>query len=341
MISLRDEGTFGVRIRELGVPVHALKMNTRIPAPKVLAQLRQCVRCFQPDVIQGWMYHGNIATNLAGMFSPKRPAVVWNVRHSLYALADEKPLTRLVIRANRWQSGNPDAIIYNSRVSREQHEAFGFCSTKGRVIPNGFDVERLKPDALLCTEVRREFGIPESAVVIGHVARFHPMKGHAPFLHAAEQVAREHQSVRFLVVGRDVSPHNPALAGIVPPELLGRFVFPGERPDVYRLMQALDVLVMSSKWGEGFPNVLGEAMACGVPCVTTDIGDSSDIVGSTGVVAPSPNSEALAQGMLAVLSKTPEELQALGLAARERVLARYGLDSVVMQYGELYEEVAS
>ncbi len=339
VLSLRDEGSFGPPIRELDVPVHFLDMRGGMPTPGTIAHLRRIARAFQPDILQGWMYHGNLAASLAARLAQGRPALAWNIRQSLYDIRNEKHLTRQVIRANRALSGRAKAVIYNSRLSRAQHESLGFQGSRAAVIPNGFELQRLQPDLETGTAVRKELGLPLDVRVIGHVARFHPMKDHASFLRAAVEVARRRPSVRFLLVGRDVSPANSVLAGIVPPELLERFVFTGERGDVHRIMQAMDVFCLSS-WSEAFPNVLGEAMANCIPCVATDVGDSADIVGATGIVVPPSDTGALASGLNAMLRKSPEERQALGREARERVESHYGIDSVVAQYANLYQTLS-
>jgi glycosyltransferase involved in cell wall biosynthesis len=336
VVSLRDEGTYGQHLIGLGVPVYTLEIRRGLPGLKAITLLRRLVREFQPDVIQGWMYHGNLAASLAGRMAPGYPAVAWNVRHSLYSLADEKFLTQQVIRMNQRLSSRVDAILYNSHISRKQHEVFGFAQARGRVISNGFDVDVIHPSSTTRGSTLCAMSIPKSAQVIGHVARFHPMKDHATFLKAAVQVAIKLPQVRFLVVGRGVDLVNPALVGIVPTHLVDRFHFLGERDDVPVLMQAMDVLCTSSAWGEAFPNVLGEAMATGIPCVATDVGDSSVIIGDTGIVVPPSDSQALAQGLLAMLSKTGDERQALGSAARQRVVANYTLPTIVNEYKELY-----
>jgi len=342
VLSLQDEGAYGPRIQSLDVPVYALGMRRALPRPVAAWRLREWVREIRPEVIQGWMYHGNLAASMAARMTPgQRPAVAWNVRQSLYSLAAEKPLTRQVIRANRWGSAGADAILYNSRLSREQHEAFGFASNCGQVIPNGFDTGQLRPDAVAGLATREALGIPRDAIVIGHVARFHPMKDHASFLRAALEVMQTRSDVVCLLAGRDVNLENPALAGIVPQGVEERFRFVGEREDVPDLMQAMDVFCLSSAWGEAFPNVLGEAMALGVPCVATDVGDSQDIVGETGEVVPPSDSEALARGLLAMLERPMEDRNALGQAARSRIEARYALPSVVAQYRELYERLST
>jgi glycosyltransferase involved in cell wall biosynthesis len=284
------------------------------------------------------MYHGNLAASLAAGLALGQPALAWNVRHSLYDLASEKPLTRQVIRANRVLSRRPETIIYNSRLSREQHERFGFNARRGVVIPNGFDLNRLRSDSEVGAVVRREFGIAPEALVIGHVARFHPMKDHVGFLRAAVAVARHLPRARFLMVGREVSVAKPEFAGIIPLDLLPRFVFTEERTDVPRLMQAMDVLC-SSSWSEAFPNVLGEAMACGVPCVTTDVGDSAAIVGETGIVVPPSDSAALARALSTMLEKRHETRRDLGRHARQRIATRYSIDAVTDRYTLLYENL--
>lgn len=339
VVSLRDEGAYGKWFREAGVTVYSLDMRRGVPGLLASKQLGRVVYKEQPEVIQGWMYHGNLAASLAAWLAPYQPNVAWSIRHSLYNLTDEKILTQQVIRLNRWLSGKVNSIIYNSRISKEQHEAFGFSEQASRVIPNGFNLDELARNRKRSTAIREQLGVSEQELVIGHVARYHPMKAHASFLRAAVQVARVIPEARFLLVGRGVSMEVPALASIVPQDLSARFIFLGERSDAQTLMQAMDVFCLSS-WSEAFPNVLGEAMASGVPCVVTDVGDSADIVGDTGIVVPPSDSEDLAQGLMTMLEKPAEERRALGRAARERIKANYGLKTVVGQYARLYNELA-
>nr|MDA3877952.1 glycosyl transferase family 1 [Halothiobacillus sp.] len=113
VLSLRDEGAYGRKIRDLGVPVYTLGMQRGVPGPLAVTRLRRLVRSLRPAIVQGWMYHGNLAAWLAQRMAPGRPALAWNIRHSLYGLSGEKRATRQVIRANRWLSGAPDALLYN------------------------------------------------------------------------------------------------------------------------------------------------------------------------------------------------------------------------------------
>lgn len=341
VLSLSDEGSFGKDIRALGVPVYTLGISSGLPTPAALVQLNRVVRDFQPDIVQGWMYHGNLAASLAKKLARNNPAEFWNVRHSLYSLAAERRMTRQVIRANRLLSTRVNVILYNSQVSRSQHEAFGFTANNGKVIANGFDTTVLRPNKDIRNAARQSLGIDPGEVIIGHVARFHPMKNQAAFLHAAVQVLKSRPEVSFLLAGRDVGLDNLALSGIVPARLHGRFRFLGERKDVSDLMQAMDIFCMSSAWGEAFPNVVAEAMSIGLPCVVTDVGDSADIVGDSGVVVVPGDINALAAGILAMLGKTIDERRELGGVARNRIERNYALPAIVQQYGALYERSMS
>lgn len=340
VLSLTDEGVFAEKIRDLGVTVYSLNLKSAMPSLSALVRLRKFVRDFQPDLIQGWMYHGNLFAMLSEKWFARQVGLVWNIRHSLYSLNHEKFLTRQVIRLNRLLSSQPDCIIYNSHLSRMQHEKFGFAASKGQVIPNGFDVNTLLP----CPETRRlarqTLGIGADKTIIGHVARFHPVKNHAGFLRAAVEVINIKKDVVFLLMGRDVHFDNPALQGIVPLDLQDKFYCLGERQDVDALMQAMDIFCLSSS-SEAFPNVLAEAMSLSLPCVTTDVGDSREIVAENGVVVPPNDAEALANGILAILDKTAQQRIEIGKKGRRSTELRYGIQQIVGCYEAVYSNICS
>ncbi len=341
IISLSDEGTLGPLISDLGVSVTSLGMRSGRPSFAGLIKLRRLVREFQPTLIQGWMYHGNLAAMLACTLASERPVLAWNIRHSLYSLNFEKIMTRQVIRANRFFSASPDAILYNSRLSRKQHEAFGFVSLNGVFIPNGIDEQKFFFSSSSRKRVRSELGIPAEAQIVGHVARLHPMKDRPVFVRAAVDLAFRHPETYFLLIGRDVSLDNEMLEQLIPAQVRDRFHLLGERSDVYELMRVMDVFCLSSAWGEGFPNVIGEAMATNVPCVATDVGDSAAIIGDTGFVVPSRDDEALASGIEMLLTMPMAERRALGEHARARIEENYSLGAIVEQYAALYERLMS
>ena len=340
VLSLMDEGMIGGRIRQLGVPVHSLHMRRGIGSLSALIRYRRLLREIRPDVIQGWMYHGNLFAWLGRVLSHGSPGVAWNIRQSMYGLEHEKWMTRWVIRANRLLSPRVDAIVYNSAVSRGQHEAFGFKVERGIVIPNGFDLNRLRPDQSRGSKIRSELGIPKDAMVVGHVARLHPMKDHGTFIRAAVQVARTLPQVHVVLIGKGVDTSAVDLIDPVPREMRPRFHFLGERTDVPNLIQMMDLMCQSS-WAEAFPNVLGEAMASEVPCVATDVGDSAEIVGDLGTIVPPRNDAALTRAIVEMLELPLATRAEMGARSRVRVVRAYDLQLIVKRYRELHESLAN
>lgn len=307
-----------------------------------LRRLWRIVRTASPELIQGWMYHGNLAATIGGWLAPRRPVVLWNVRHSLHDLALEKPMTRLILRASKRLSHLPAAIIYNSRISAAQHARFGFDDSRTVVIPNGFDgtVFRPRPDA--GARLRRELGIDPGRTVIGLVARDHPMKDPANLVRAVGLLRARGYAVHLVIVGRGLDEsHRELCAAVRESGLGGQVSLLGERTDIPALVAGFDVAALSSAWGEGFPNVLGEAMASGVPCVATDVGDCSWVLGPHGIIVPPRQSEALANALAKLIDLGPDARHQLGVAGRARILQHFSLQEVVRQYEALYLRVSA
>ena len=336
VISLSDKGVIGPSIEALGIPVYALGMRPSRPSLTGLLRLRKLVSSLRPNLVQGWMYHGNLAANLAGGGG----VVVWGIRQSLYGLDKERVLTRWVIRLGRFMSRYARAIVYNSRTSAHQHEAFGIDKARTCIIPNGFDAEVFRPDEAARINIRQELGLSDGAVLVGLVGRYHPMKDHRNFLNAAALLGKEFPDVHFLLAGNEVNADNPVLNAMLVEFGLERRVFLlGERKDIPQLNAALDIASSASAWGEGFANAIGEAMSCAVPCVVTDVGDSAWIVDETGRVVPKRDPVALAAAWKSLIMLSRDERQALGNLARQRVIENFSLGAVVKQYEDLYERL--
>ena len=337
VLVLMGRGTLSDEMTALGVEVDYIGMaQGAIPTLTNLFRIISIGRKFQPDIIQGWMYHGNVSAWFIKMFLSHRVRLLWNVRQSLYDLKNEKRLTRLLIGVSRHLSNAPKTIVYNSQVSSRQHEAAGYPHRSSKVIPNGFDLEKYLPDEaarhFLCNELELDEEIP----VVLHVARYHPMKDHRSMLIAAALTLAKLPSVKFIFVGSDVTDKNEHLTSILDEFGLKKgVILLGERSDLSRLMAAADLLVSSSAWGEGFPNVVGEAMSCGTPCVVTDVGDSAHLVGDCGRVVPPCNPEALSAQIQELLSDRRLRND-LGVRARQRVEGSYSLQQVSRAYLNLY-----
>lgn len=327
------------RIAELGVEVQNLGVNRSIPNPLRALSIVAIAHRFRPDLIQGWMYHGNFVASYAAAREKRNLPVLWNIQQSLYDISRERWLTAAVIRMGIRYSQRPARIIYNSRTAARQHEKFGYSADKTIVIPTGYDCAVFHPDEQARRNVRKEMGVADDQVLVGLVARHHPMKDHAGFFHAARLVAQAHPSVRFVMIGRDTDAQSPVADLARGNQLEDRVFLLGERSDIPRLTAALDIACSSSAWGEGFSNTIGEAMACGVPCVVTDVGDSAYAVGDTGISVPPSNPQALADAISRLIASGLDHRRCLGQAARRRIEAEFSLPAIVHRYEELYREL--
>ena len=331
VISLMDKGPLRESIEALGIPVYSPRMKSALPSPAAWWRFLKIVRNFQPDLLQGWMYHSNLAASFARFALRLTAPVVWSVHYTVASLKRERRLTAFVIKLCAPLSRRADHIIFVSRTSQAQHAALGYDIAKSCVLPNGINVKEFQPSAEARRSVRAELELPPDAPLCGNIGRFHPMKDHENFLRAAALIAGQRPDAHFLLAGRGVDNENKTLRQLITELNLGERVrLLGERYDVPRLAAALDVFVSASAYGESFPNIIGEAMACGVPCVVTDVGDCAWIVGATGAVVPPRDAAALANQCLTVLQLSPSS------AARARICENFALESVAAQYAELY-----
>lgn len=336
--SLRSAGSIGPRLQDAGIGVFALGLPRPVASAMAWPRLLAFLRASSPVLLHGWMYHGDLAAFAAArrMGVP----VVWGIRQSLGPGYRDKWLTRRIIDAGARLSARVDRIVYNSDASRAQHEARGYAAAVGEVIPNGFDTETLIPDDAARAAVRAELDIGSAAPVVAQVARYHPEKDYPTLLRAAARVAAALPECRFLLVGEGVDKANPGLAALVRELRLDAHVLMlGRRDDVPRLLAAVDVATLTST-GEAFPNALGEAMSCGVPCVGTAVGDVPYLVGNTGEVVPPSDPDAVAAAVVRLLLLPAAERRALGARARQRIIDNFSLDEVAKTYADLLFEVA-
>lgn len=341
VISLNGIGPLGKRIRDMGISVQSMEMRASISSSLSLLRLARAARRISPQLIQGWMYHGNLAAQLAGAVVRRPVKIIWNIRQSLYSLSDEKPATARAIRLGARLSNRPALILNNSQKSVAQHAGLGYATDKTLVIPNGFDTDSFVPSSEARASVRAELGVPQNTVLVGRVGRYHHTKDYPSFLRAAAVVLRDYPDTQFVAIGKDVDWNNDALRRQVHDlGLVERIHLLGERLDMPRLTAAFDIAISSSH-AEGFPNVIGEAMSCAVPCVVTDVGDSRWIVGDTGRVIASEESDVLAAGCMDLFEIGPDRRRELGLAARERIITHYSISSVAQRYESLYRGIVA
>jgi len=340
VVSLTTPGEFGPRFERIGVPVHSLGMRFGVSALVGVIRLAKRLSAFKPDLVQTWMYHADLLGGVAARLAGVGP-VIWGIRHSDLSIDHNKRSTLAVVRiCARLSSTIPIRILSCSKRACEIHAAAHYAAGKFVVIPNGFELDRFAPSDEARASVRAELGLRPETPLVGHVGRWHPQKNHAGLITAFAAVRSRRPDVRFVLAGTDVERANRPFWELVVDAGLADVCHPlGRRDDVPRLMASLDVLASSSH-GEGFPNVLGEAMAAGVCCAVTDVGDCAEVVGTTGRVAVAGDTQSLAAGVVSLLELPAAERKQLGQRARARVMQSYEIGEVVQRHERFYREIA-
>ena len=332
VVSLTNEGIYADKLRDMGVQVSCLRMRSLVTGVAGFLRLLRLMRRLRPKLVQTWLYHadlvGGLASRLAGI------PVCWGVRHSNLDPAANKRTTLWVVRWCAWFSRwVPHRIVSCSIRAILVHREFGYAD-RFSYIPNGLELSAYVPDPQIRNSVRERLGFHSGQRVIGHVGRLHPQKDYPTLLAAFRQLRSETVSVHLLLAGTGLSMENAQFT-----QLLGAkpqaIVALGSRLDIPQLLQAMDVFALSSV-GEAFPNAVAEAMAAGVPCVVTDVGDSAEIVGDTGWVVPASDPMALSAALVSALAESPLVRAARGIAARKRIEQNYTIERMVDAYERVW-----
>ena len=340
VVCMMDEGKYGPLLEAAGVSLHCLRMPQGKPTWQAVVHFWRLLRRVRPDVVQTWMYHADLMGGVMARLSGVRK-VFWGIRHGNLTPGTVKGSTikvaKLCAHLSEWV---PTRILSCSQQAMKAHTAIGYAENRMTVIPNGYELSRYAPDASARSRLRSEWGIADETFLMGMVARFDPQKDHVNLLAALQQLKKQGKAFHCVLVGTGMDAANMRLQHLLNTfgvadviSLLGR------RNDVPDVMNALDVHVLSSL-GEAFPNVLAEAMACGTPCVTTDVGDAADIVGETGWVGPPHDSTALASGVTQAEESragSPATWRERQLAARARIEQHFSIEKMVAAYAAVWQ----
>lgn len=331
------EDTYTDRLLRVGAHPIGLGMPRGRPTIAGVRKLVRIVRDVRPDLVVGWMYHGNFIASLLRGTALVRAPVVWNVRCALQDAPSTSRVTIALVRLGATLGRSARAIVYNSALAAEQHEAIGYPAERTRVVPNGFETNRFAPDRESRARWRARLGVAAETPLVGIVARSDRLKDHPTFVAAATRLLASRRDVRFVLAGRgmDTLCSDPAIVAALAGSDPTRFSWLGHVSDVPGLLNALDVHVLCST-SEGFPNAVGEAMACGIPCVTTDVGDARHLVGDTGEVVPARDPAALSAAIARLLDMGPSDRAARGNAGRQRILANFSVEAAYAAFDAIW-----
>ncbi|WP_352687934.1 glycosyltransferase [Mesorhizobium australicum] len=344
VVSLSDEGKYGPLLREAGVPLACLSMPKGRLSLGGLAAFRRVLSAHRPDIVQCWMYHANLVGGVLSRLAGIR-LVVWGMHNSGLDPLVAPLATRMADRACALMSRVvPTQIVSCSQQASRRHISAGYSASNWTIIPNGYDLAVFEPDARARSRLRRAWSIDEGQFVIGSVARWHPDKDHRNLAAAlAKLSARAEFPFKCILAGPGISPENNDLAGLLDRYgVRDKVMLLGPSDGVAALMSAFDIHVLASR-REAFPNVVAEAMACGTPCVATDVGDIGVIVGNTGCVVPSQDPDALSRAItnMAVENRNSPSWETRQQACRNRVASDFSLERMARAYSALWERLSA
>lgn len=338
VLALRPVDGIRQQFEQAGIPVAELQLNSLFGLLRAPVDLWRRVREIKPDIIHGWQHHGNLLAVLAWLFAGCKPMLLWGMHHTPEAATTERWQHALVLRLGQWFSRFPDKILYVSKRSQQRHREMGYASARSLVVANGIAARTDVGDGI-SAEIRAELDIPDDVSVIGSLTRYVPEKDIPNLVEAIRLFVAAGNEAVFLLAGEGMGTDNPELLALLEAAGCKEHVrLLGVRKDASRLIIAMDVATLSSR-REAFPLFLAEAMAAGVPCVATDVGDIAEFVGATGLVVPRESSAQLAAAWEQLLSLPEVERQKKGQAAQARIRDTYSLDTVVSLYRRIFQDM--
>ena len=336
VIVLSPGGSMYSRFVAAGITLIVLDVR-RAPIGDLVRMVR-LIRTMRPDIVQTWLYHADFLGGLAARLAGNRN-VIWGIRTTDVdgGCARSTALVRyLCASLSRWV---PHTIVCVAEAARRSHSLLGYDASRMVVVGNGFDLSAFTPGHDERAALRAHCGFTADDIVLGTLGRFNLDKDYPNFVKAAGQLASRYPRLRFLMIGKNLDADNAELLRWI--DATGyakRFVLLGERADIAICLSAMDIFCLSSRT-EAFPNVVGEAMAMGLPCVATDVGDVAVLMADTGVLVPRANPDALAQGVADLMALAPAHRRQLGQQARARIGARFTMGCVRARFEHIYEGV--
>jgi len=335
VICLGNKGYYSQKIEEIGLEIYHINFSSW-HFVKSVTKFIIILKKISPDIIQGWMNHGNFASILALFILNFKPIIYWNIRQSFYKNKNDLFYTKFLFLCNILFSRIPKKIIINSNISKIQLKNFGFHIDSFKFIPNGFDPNYWVRD-LLFRELKREnLGIENLDFVIGYVGRYHPMKNIILLLKAFEIISINFLNSKLVIIGHKEDDFNKFEKEIFDKIPNNQIILLNQMYDINKYYSIFDLFTLCSV-SEGFPNVLGEAMSCELCCISTNVGEAPTLLQDVGFIIPVDDLDALVSKMSNCIENL-EMTKNMGILARNKIVKTYSLQNTVNQYINLYTD---
>lgn len=336
VISLKYPEKYFFLLKNLGIQVFSLDAN--FFSIHKFFYLIKLLKKLKPDIVQTWLVHsdliGSIAARLAGIKN-----IIWNIRYSNFEIGKAKFRTILIIKLlSKLSFLIPKSIVIVSKKAKKIYEIEGYDSKKLKFIPNGYNLSILKINKIKKIKFKKKLNIKKNIPLIGNVARYDPKKDHLNLLKALSILQSKKIIFFCILVGSGINKTNLRLVSQIKKLKLSKCLkLLGKKDNIFEIMNGLDLYVQSSSYGEGFPNVVGESMACGTPCVITDVGDAVYIAGKTGFAVPPNNSIKLAEAIEKAINEFRTKKWSSRInKARMRIKKKFEINKMIKSYNKLW-----
>lgn len=339
VISLQGEGKYFSLLKEIGIKVYCINLN--LFSILKIFRIISLLRILKPNLVQTWLVHGDLIGSIAAILSGNKN-IVWNVRYSNFEIGKAKLMTIILIKIlAKLSFFVPKLIVVVSKSAKKTCEEIGYCKKKLRLITNGYNLSELKPYRYHSSYIRKKLKIKKKIPIIGTVARYDPKKDHTNLLNALSLIRSKNIDFFCILIGSGINRFNKNLASEIKKlKLSGNIKLLNSTNNIPRTMNDIDIHIQSSRYGEGFPNVVAEAMACGTPCVVTNVGDAAYIVGNTGWIVPPKNSIKLAKAIeLAILEVNTVNWKKRCNQVRFRIKKNFDIKKMINSFNKAWVSV--
>jgi len=334
VICLGNRGYYSQKIEEIGLEIYHINFSSW-HFVKSLIKFITVLKKISPNIIQGWMNHGNFASILALLILNFKPIIYWNIRQSFYKNKNDLFYTNFLFLLNILFSRIPKKIIINSNISKIQLQNFGFNIDSFNFIPNGFDPNYWVRDLSFRKLERANLGIENLDFVIGYVGRYHPMKNIILLLKAFEIISINFPNSKLVIIGYMEANFNKFEKQVFDRIPNKQIMMLNKLYNINKYYSIFDLFTLCSASSEGFPNVLGEAMSCELCCISTNVGEASALLQDAGFIIPVDDLDALVSKITNCIENL-EITKNMGIMARNKIIKSYSLQNTVNQYTILY-----
>lgn len=342
VVSMKDEGKYGPLLKDSGIPVISLYWGNYNLNIKSLINFYSIIKKHNPDIIQTWMYHASLIGGIIGKLGGCHK-IFWGMHNAELVPNGTKIRTFILQKICRLSSYFlPNSIIYVSKRAMDTHHQIGFDKKKSIIIWNGIDPSLFSPSSQDRKKIISELRLNEQDFIVGVVSRYDPFKDYQNIFSAINELELAGLNFTYLFVGSGNTNNNKELTTLIQQSCSSsQIILLGPRNDIPKIMNTIDLLVVSSK-SESFGNVMIEAMSCGTPCVSTNVGAAIEIIGETGWIVISENSNQLANAISNAHTawNNKAKWQERKICARNQILNNFSIDMMVKKYQIIWDSTS-